>query len=108
MKINTIAFMFIGIAVTIPRYIVIERLGLIDNFLVHIVPGLAVPVGLFWLSNSLIKFRMNLSKRQKWMGQEVYDLLESHSTPHSACDCNHRDSNLPKRLEQLRYLSYVY
>jgi ABC-type glycerol-3-phosphate transport system permease component len=47
MKINTIAFMFIGIAVTIPRYIVIERLGLIDNFLVHIVPGLAVPVGLF-------------------------------------------------------------
>ncbi len=46
-KINTIAMMFVGTAVVIPRYLVIERLGLIDNFLVHIVPMLAVPVGLF-------------------------------------------------------------
>lgn len=46
-EINTIALMFVGVAVGIPRYLVIERLGLIDNFLVHIIPGLAVPVGLF-------------------------------------------------------------
>jgi len=46
-KINTIAMMFVGAAVLIPRYLVIERLGLIDNFLVHIIPVIAVPVGLF-------------------------------------------------------------
>jgi ABC-type glycerol-3-phosphate transport system permease component len=46
-KINTIAMMFVGTAVVIPRYIVIERMGLIDNFMVHIVPVIAVPVGLF-------------------------------------------------------------
>jgi len=46
-KINTLALMFVGAAVAIPRYIIIENLGLVDNFLVHIIPVLAVPVGLF-------------------------------------------------------------
>jgi ABC-type glycerol-3-phosphate transport system permease component len=45
--INNIAIMFVGASVSIPRYLVIEQLGLIDNFWVHIIPGLAIPVGLF-------------------------------------------------------------
>jgi ABC-type glycerol-3-phosphate transport system permease component len=45
--INNIAIMFVGASVSIPRYLVIERLGLIDSFWVHIIPGLAIPVGLF-------------------------------------------------------------
>ena len=47
--INTVALMFVPIAVTIPRFLVIERLDLINNFWVHILPGLAMPVGLFLL-----------------------------------------------------------
>jgi len=46
-QINTLAMMFVGTAVIIPRYIIIEQIGLIDNFLVHIVPVIAIPVGLF-------------------------------------------------------------
>ncbi|TVP95669.1 MAG: carbohydrate ABC transporter permease [Acholeplasmatales bacterium] len=46
-KVNTIAMMFVGAAVVIPRYIVTEQLGLIDNFWVHILPMVAIPVGLF-------------------------------------------------------------
>ncbi|MBN2540535.1 MAG: carbohydrate ABC transporter permease [Bacilli bacterium] len=46
-EINTLALMFVGIAVMIPRYLVIEKLGLIDNFFVHVLPYLAIPVGLF-------------------------------------------------------------
>ena len=46
-KINTLAMMFVGTAVIIPRYILIERFGLIDNFFVHILPVIAIPVGLF-------------------------------------------------------------
>lgn len=46
-RVNTLALMFVGIAVMIPRYLIIESLGLIDTFAVHIVPVLAVPVGLF-------------------------------------------------------------
>jgi ABC-type glycerol-3-phosphate transport system permease component len=44
---NNIALMFVGSSVVIPRYLIIERLGLIDNFLVYILPAIAVPVGLF-------------------------------------------------------------
>ncbi|GAB4577538.1 MAG: carbohydrate ABC transporter permease [Anaerolineales bacterium] len=47
--INTVALMFVPIAVTIPRFLIIEKLHLIDTFLVHILPGLALPVGLFLL-----------------------------------------------------------
>ncbi|XFA99053.1 carbohydrate ABC transporter permease [Candidatus Izemoplasma sp. B36] len=46
-EINTLALMFVGIAVMIPRYLIIEALGLIDTFAIHILPYLAVPVGLF-------------------------------------------------------------
>lgn len=46
-EINTLALMFVPIAVTIPRYLTIARLGLIDNYLVLILPLIAMPVGLF-------------------------------------------------------------
>lgn len=46
-EINTLSLMFVGIAVMIPRYLIIESLGLIDTFSIHILPYLAVPVGLF-------------------------------------------------------------
>jgi ABC-type glycerol-3-phosphate transport system permease component len=45
--INTVALMFVPIAVTIPRFLIIERLTLMDTFWVHILPVLALPVGLF-------------------------------------------------------------
>ena len=45
--INTVALMFVPIAVTIPRFLIIQKLELMDTFLVHILPGLALPVGLF-------------------------------------------------------------
>lgn len=47
--INNIALMFVPVAVTIPRFLVIERLGLLDTFWVHILPVLAMPVGVFLL-----------------------------------------------------------
>ena len=46
-EINTLALMFVPIAVTIPRYLTIARLGLIDRYLVLILPLIAMPVGLF-------------------------------------------------------------
>ena len=46
-EINNLALMFVPIAVTIPRYLTIAKIGLIDNYLVLILPLLAMPVGLF-------------------------------------------------------------
>lgn len=47
--INNVALMFVPIAVTIPRFLVIQQLNLFDTFWVHILPVLALPVGLFLL-----------------------------------------------------------
>jgi ABC-type glycerol-3-phosphate transport system permease component len=47
--VNTVALMFVPIAVSIPRFLIIEKIGLMNTFFVHIVPGLAMPVGLFLL-----------------------------------------------------------
>ncbi len=46
-EINTLALMFVPIAVTIPRYLTISRMGLIDSYMVLILPLIAIPVGLF-------------------------------------------------------------
>jgi len=48
-EVNTLALMFVPIAVAIPRYLVIEELGFINTFWVHILPLLAMPIGLFLL-----------------------------------------------------------
>ncbi len=47
--VNTVALMFVPIAVSIPRFLVIENLHLVNTFWVHILPVLAMPVGLFLL-----------------------------------------------------------
>ncbi|MDY0010313.1 MAG: carbohydrate ABC transporter permease [Candidatus Izemoplasmatales bacterium] len=46
-EINNLALMFVPIAVTIPRYLTIAKTGLIDNYLVLVLPLIAMPVGLF-------------------------------------------------------------
>lgn len=46
-QINTLALMFVPAAVTIPRYLLIDEVGLLDTFWAHIFPLLAMPVGLF-------------------------------------------------------------
>lgn len=47
LEINNTALMFVSVAVMIPRYLVIDMLGLKDTYLAHILPLLAMPVGLF-------------------------------------------------------------
>jgi ABC-type glycerol-3-phosphate transport system permease component len=46
-EVNIIALMFVPAAVTIPRYLVVAKLGLNDTFLGHILPMLALPVSVF-------------------------------------------------------------
>lgn len=47
MTINNMALMFVPVAVKIPRYLVMERLNLLDMFWSNVLPLLAMPVGLF-------------------------------------------------------------
>ena len=47
MEINNLAMMFVPIAVIIPRYLLVDNLGLINTYFAHILPLLAMPVGMF-------------------------------------------------------------
>ena len=46
-EINTISMMFVPAAMLIPRYLVIDKIGIMDTYLAHIMPLLAMPVGMF-------------------------------------------------------------
>ncbi len=47
LNVTIMALMFAPQAVIIPRYIIVQRLGLIDNYLAHILPLVAAPVSVF-------------------------------------------------------------
>ena len=48
-EVNTLALMFVPIAVQIPRYLVVVQTGILDTYFAHVLPLLAMPIGLFLL-----------------------------------------------------------
>ncbi|MCR5155040.1 MAG: carbohydrate ABC transporter permease [Lachnospiraceae bacterium] len=48
-KINQLALMFVPVAVMIPRYLVVEKFGLVDTYWSQILPLIPLPVALFLL-----------------------------------------------------------
>jgi ABC-type glycerol-3-phosphate transport system permease component len=48
-EINNMALMFVPTAVLIPRYLTIDTLGISNTYVAHIIPLLAMPIGLFLL-----------------------------------------------------------
>ncbi len=49
LEINQLALMFVPTAVAVPRYLIMVNAGLIDTWFAHILPLIALPVGLFLL-----------------------------------------------------------
>ena len=74
MTINNIALMFVGVSVTIPRYLIIEALGLVDTFWVHILPGLAIPVGLFLIKQFIDQIPDELIEAAKIDGASEFHI----------------------------------
>jgi ABC-type glycerol-3-phosphate transport system permease component len=73
--INQVALMFVPIAVTIPRYLIIQRLGLINNFAVHILPLLAMPVGLFLVKQFIDQVPDSLVEAAKLDGANDFVII---------------------------------
>lgn len=59
---NQFAIMFIAIAVAVPRFIVISTLGITNTYLAHIIPLLAMPVGVFLLKQFIDQIPRALSE----------------------------------------------
>jgi multiple sugar transport system permease protein len=74
-SINQMALMFVPIAVIIPRYLVVDTIGLNDNFLVHIVPYLAMPVGLFLVKQFIDQVPDELIEAAKIDGANDFHIL---------------------------------
>ncbi|MCR5743139.1 MAG: carbohydrate ABC transporter permease [Lachnospiraceae bacterium] len=47
LKINEIAIMFVAVAVMIPRYLIVNKIGIIDSYWAQILPLIPLPVALF-------------------------------------------------------------
>lgn len=73
-NINQYALMFVGTAVTIPRYLTIATLGLTDNMLVHILPLLALPVGLFLVKQFIDQIPNELIEAAKLDGANDFQI----------------------------------
>lgn len=74
LEVNNLALMFVGVAVAIPHYLVIEFLGLIDTFWVHIIPALAMPVGLFLLKQFIDQIPNELIEAAKMDGASEFKI----------------------------------
>lgn len=74
-NINTLALMFVPIAVAIPRYLTVVKLGLIDNSLAHILPLLAMPVGLFLVKQFIDQVPTSLVEAAQIDGASDYYIL---------------------------------
>ncbi|WP_413303275.1 carbohydrate ABC transporter permease [Bacillus sp. 1P10SD] len=74
-EINTLALMFVPAAVAIPRYLLIEKLGLINTFLVHIVPLLAMPIGLFLVKQFIDQIPNELIEAAKLDGASDFHIF---------------------------------
>ncbi len=46
-EVNTVALMFVATTVIIPRFMVINKIGIFDSFMAHVLPMVAMPIGLF-------------------------------------------------------------
>jgi ABC-type glycerol-3-phosphate transport system permease component len=81
MTVNTIALMFVSAAVSIPKYLVIEKLGLIDTFMVNIIPMLSMPIGLFLVKQFIDQVPNELIEAAKIDGASNFKIYISIIIP---------------------------
>lgn len=71
---NQIAIMFVAVAVAVPRYIVMTQFGIINSFFAHIVPLIAMPVGVFLLKQFMDQIPRELYDAAKIDGANKFQI----------------------------------
>jgi multiple sugar transport system permease protein len=71
---NQVAIMFVAVAVAVPRYIVMSQFGIINSFFAHIVPLLAMPVGVFLLKQFMDQIPRELYDAAKIDGANKFQI----------------------------------
>lgn len=73
--INEAALMFASVAVAIPRYFIVAKLGLIDSFWAHVIPLLAMPVGLYLVKQFIDDLPDSMIEAARIDGADDYTIL---------------------------------
>jgi ABC-type glycerol-3-phosphate transport system permease component len=79
--INTLALMFVPVAVSIPRYFIIINAGLYDNFFINILPLLCMPVSLFLVKQFIDQIPDSLIEAAVIDGASNYVILRKIIIP---------------------------
>jgi multiple sugar transport system permease protein len=74
-KLNTLSMMFVATAVSIPRYLVVKNVGLLDSFWANIIPMLAAPVTVFLLKQFVDQLPDALVESAKIDGATDYQII---------------------------------
>jgi multiple sugar transport system permease protein len=74
-EINTIALMFVPIAVQIPRYLIIARSGMIDTYFAHVLPVVVLPVAMFLLKQFIDQVPNELIESAKIDGASEMEIF---------------------------------
>lgn len=80
-KMITVALMFSPEAVVITRYLIVSGLGLIDSYWAHILPHLALPMGVFLIKQFMDQVPNSLCEAAKIDGASELRILWSIITP---------------------------
>jgi ABC-type glycerol-3-phosphate transport system permease component len=67
-RINTLALMFVPVAVAIPRFLIVVKLGIFNTYLAHIIPMLAMPIGIFLIKQFMDQIPNDLIEASKMDG----------------------------------------
>lgn len=67
--------MFVPTAVSIPRYLVIKQVGLLDTFWANVIPMLAMPVGIFLVKQFVDQLPNELVESARIDGATDYGIL---------------------------------
>lgn len=73
--VNEAALMFVSVAVAIPRYFIVSKLGLTDSFWAHVIPLLAMPVGLYLVKQFVDDLPDSMIEAARIDGADDYTIL---------------------------------
>ena len=71
---NQVAIMFVAVAVAVPRYLVMSKLHLINNYLSLIIPLIAMPVGVFLMKQFMDQIPRELTDAAKIDGANKFQI----------------------------------
>ncbi len=75
LSLNQVAIMFVAVAVAVPRYFLMNKLGLINNYMSLIVPLIAMPVGVFLLKQFMDQIPRELTDAATIDGASTFKIF---------------------------------